>query len=486
MNSKIDPEILVQCARHSAAFGKVFLPAHFIRPFAPLHKRVFRVVDSVKKKNALAAPRGIGKTTTVGLALPLRKICFKQLEYICYVSCTYGKAAEDLDTLKKEIETNELILKTFGDLEGPKWSEGVIETSNGVRVVAKGAGQQIRGTKSGHSRPNLIIIDDLEDPEAVRSSDRRALLKEWLYGDVINALADDGVIVLIGTILHEDALLTNLLEDPSWNSERIELFDDAGHSHYPAYKDDAAVQELIEEYRRLGKLDTLYREFRNLPIAAEDAIFRPEFFKVYNPEWLKAPTVRYVVIVDPAKTIKISADDTAIVCVGVDTYHNRIMVADVISGRMEPDEIYRHAAEMADRWNTTDIGIEVTTLHLFITQPFKNYLATRRKYYNLIELHARGKKEDRIKALNPWYKQGIVYHNPSPAISGKLEAQLLSFPRSKKDDVMDAVAYVNEVFDIQNMVLSVTDTPDLKEEDEFAMLLEKEDYIPLPSFQLAP
>jgi phage terminase large subunit-like protein len=483
----IGDEILVKSAKHTSAFGKIFLPNHYTRPFNPaVHKDMFAVIDSSSQKNALAAPRGIGKTTTAGLTLPLRKICWKLLDYICIISCTATKACEDLGTLKKEIETNELLLKVFGDLAGNKWAEDVIETSNGVRVVAKGAGQQIRGTKSGHARPQLIIIDDLENPEAVRSPERRAQLEEWLFADVINSLADGGSIVLIGTVLHQAALLTKLLENPSWNSKRIELFNAEGKSNYPEYKSDAEIKKMIEEYRNMGMLDTLYREYRNLPISSEDAIFKPEYFKVYDPDWIKLPTVRYVVLVDPAKTVKMSSDFSAVICVGVDTTHNRIMFVDCISARMEPDEIYKHAADMADRWKTSDIGVEVTSLHLFITTPFKTFLSTRGKYYNLIELHARGKKEDRIKELNPFYKQGIMYHNPSPSISGKLEEQLSAFPCSRNDDVMDDFAYILEVFDIQNMVFSVTGLPDFSEEDEYTMLLEKEDYIPLPRYQLAP
>ncbi len=55
------------------------------------------------------------------------------------------------------------------------------------------------------------------------------------------------------------------------------------------------------------------------------------------------------------------------------------------------------------------------------------------------------KKEDRIAALVPLYRQGLIWHNKN--ISGPLEAQLLSFPNSKRFDLMDAFAYIVELLE---------------------------------------
>jgi len=69
---------------------------------------------------------------------------------------------------------------------------------------------------------------------------------------------------------------------------------------------------------------------------------------------------------------------------------------------------------------------------------------------HLVELHARGGvgesgKVARVRSLIPFYRQGAIWHNS--ANSGGLEAQLLSFPRSKRWDIMDAAAYFIELFE---------------------------------------
>jgi len=76
--------------------------------------------------------------------------------------------------------------------------------------------------------------------------------------------------------------------------------------------------------------------------------------------------------------------------------------------------------------------------------------------FEVLELKARsgkgefsgvgGGKKGRISSLIPFYRQGLVYHNETGC--GAYEKQILSFPRSKKWDIMDAAAYIVEILDM--------------------------------------
>ena len=95
----------------------------------------------------------------------------------------------------------------------------------------------------------------------------------------------------------------------------------------------------------------------------------------------------------------------------------------------------------------------------------------QRRYYDIVELKARASKEERIAALVPFYRLGFIYHNKG--VCGALEKQLLSFPRSKKDDIMDALAYVVEMLELGERYFIPSDEgkdvedeyKDLKEDD---------------------
>jgi hypothetical protein len=101
---------------------------------------------------------------------------------------------------------------------------------------------------------------------------------------------------------------------------------------------------------------------------------------------------------------------------------------------------------MCKRINARVLAVEVNSLNEYITFPLKNYIR-KNAHFNLelVELTARGKKEDRIAGLVSPYRMHQVWHNK--AVTQHLEEQLLSFPRSKKDDCMDAFAHVLQLME---------------------------------------
>jgi len=252
-------------------------------------------------------------------------------------------------------------------------------------------------------------------------------------------------------------LLQNLLDDPDWYGVRLELCDDNLKSHWPGFMSDDEVKKLYESHKRRGQLDVFYREYRNLPVSTEDATFKQDYFNSYletDPEFRKIQhQLENVVIVDPAKTTKLHSAESAVVCIGIDRQSARLYVRDVVSRKLYPDELYNEMFQMCTRFKVRVFGVEVTSLNEFIVQPIKNEMMKRGQMMELIELKARGQagragkgKEDRIAALVPYYRQGYVYHNA--ACCGGLEAQLLSFPRSRLWDIMDATAYVVEMLEL--------------------------------------
>jgi len=174
--------------------------------------------------------------------------------------------------------------------------------------------------------------------------------------------------------------------------------------------------------------------------------------------------VETVIMIDPAKTVKLHSAESAIVAVGIDRASQKLYVRDIVSDKLHPDELYNEAFAMAARLGAKVVGIEVTSLNEFITQPVKNEMYRRGQFFELIELKARGKKEDRIAALVPFYRQGFMFHNRQ--CCGGLEAQLMSFPRSRLWDIMDALAYIVEMMELGDRYFE----PPESDEDEFAEL----------------
>lgn len=510
-------ELLLEPMQSTKAMASMFFPHHVYRPFCGLHKQVFDIIDNDNiRAAALACPRGFGKTTLTSLVFPLRKALFQECKYILLISSTFKKAVGDLKTLAAELETNEMIRKVFGDMKGTQWAEGSgeLELSTGIKIEAKGAGNQIRGLKYRQYRPDLIIVDDLEDPEEVRNEERRKILKEWFFADLMNSIDLKRTrIVVVGTVLHEDSLISNFLAEKEeyekvsmqlgesvnhtavkdlFHAIRLEAFDDNLQSSWPEYISNEEIKSKFRLYEQRGMLDVLFREYRNLPMSPVGALFEKERMQRYseNDTNIRFKGMETVIIYDPAKTVNPTSDPTAIVGVSLDTKANKIYFRDVVNKRIHPDEAYREACDMADRLGTPNIGVEVTSLNEFITFPLMNYIRTRNRFYNVVELKARGKKEDRIRALSPFYKMNAVYHNEDIKIRGPLESQLLSFPRAKHDDVMDAFAYVVEMYDLGERFFTgaISDTDRDAIEAEYRTLYDEQDtesYMPV-QFNHAP
>ena len=469
-----------QCFLSTKIAAKILFPERFYRPFSSLHDEIFKILDDDSIQLALIiAPRGFGKTSSVNLAYPAKKILFQEKKFIVPISCTATQAVMQGENLKRELLSNRMISGLFGPMKSDNFSKEMWITTTGTAVMPRGAGQQVRGILYGNNRPDLIIVDDLEDAESVRSDEQRAKTKAWFFEDVLNSIdrgRKDWKIIVIGTLLHEDSLLANLMDDPGWFHAHLSICDDNFHSNWPDFMSDADLMALIDSYRRMGLLDSFYREYMGVPIAKESAKFKESMFKQYeetDKEFLAdRRKLENLVILDPAKTTTSTADDTAIIGIGVDAAAPKIYVRDIVKGQIHPDKQYTECFDMADRIGAKVIGIEVTSLNEFITYPLKTEMIRQKRYYDIVELKARGSKEDRISALVPFYRMGFVYHNKQVCMP--LEKQLMSFPRSKKDDIMDALAYVVEMLELGERYFIPHDSPE-KIEDEYKGLTE-DDY----------
>jgi phage terminase large subunit-like protein len=335
--------------------------------------------------------------------------------------------------------------------------------SNGTLVLPRGYGQQIRGQLYGSDRPDLIIVDDLEDSEGVLSDEQRAKKKEWFFGDVLGAVDASKYhkIVYIGNMLHEDCLLANLLENPDWVSFRYPIADDDMHSLWPEKYSDEYIAKLYRFYKNEHLLDVFYREYMCQSMAREGAPFDSKCFQYYSPEELKKLFVEFVVLVDPAKSTGSSACDTAVVGVGIDALNNRFYVHDIDYGRWHPNEIVDNAMAMCQRLGARVLGVEEAGSGEFISWPIKNELRRRAANVEYVKLTPRKGpsqyvpngssqqgKDSRIgHALVGLYRNGLVYHNREHRHVDQLERQLLEFPRGKRKDIIDALSYVAQLME---------------------------------------
>ncbi|MDE1924983.1 MAG: hypothetical protein KGH79_02280, partial [Patescibacteria group bacterium] len=192
-------------------FGKAYVKYRT----ADFHKELFQLTENPELQNiVITAFRGSGKSTIVTLSYVIWSILGEQQKkYPIILGQTQIKAQTHLQAIKRELEHNEALRADLGPFreESNQWgAHSLILPQYGAKISTGSVEQSIRGMRHYQHRPDLIICDDIEDPDSVRTQESRDKLFDWLTGDVLPAGDKDTRMIFIGTPLHEDSLLRRL------------------------------------------------------------------------------------------------------------------------------------------------------------------------------------------------------------------------------------------------------------------------------------
>ena len=426
-------------------------------PSPPFHRTLMDLfTDPDNNRIATAAPRGHAKSTLTGFFFVMHQILFGYKKNVVLVSSTQDLAIRFLRDIKSELESNKIVHWLFGPQKSEKWSEKEIQLLNGARLYAKGRGGQVRGLKEKGTRPDLVICDDMEDQELVRSELRRIDLEDWFNGDLIPTMEPKiGQLIFIGTILHESALLSRLLNQdlyPDFVSRRYAAIQDDGTPLWPERFSLDFLSSLKESFLQRGQLPTFYMEYMNDPMPTEGATFRHEYFQKFDELPLPQSNYSREIFVDlGGGSLKKTADDTSMVVLFTDPHSGDIYVQDYVSEKMGTDtqKVLSKLLSLAHMHNVSRIFIEKTVASNMLASALDREMRARRLHLR-VEYVAptrgsgdrRGTMSDgkfqRIAQMEAPFKLGVIKIRPWMS---KLVEQLLAFPRGQHDDLIDALSY---------------------------------------------
>ena len=161
-------------------FCRTYFP-HYIKSEASVFQQWFydNVPKLIDKPTGqlinLSAPRGEAKSTLGTQLFTLWCVVTRRKRFICLIMDALGQSATMLEAVKVELESNPRLAMDFPDAcgAGRVWNAGVIVTRGGAKVQAFGTGKRMRGLRHGPHRPDLVIPDDIENDENVRSKEQR-------------------------------------------------------------------------------------------------------------------------------------------------------------------------------------------------------------------------------------------------------------------------------------------------------------------------
>lgn len=400
------------------------------------HPEILGLFYSTSQYALAVAFRGGAKSTLVEEYIILAML-FKDSRFCIIIGNTYDMACQRLSAIKHELETNELIIELFGNQVGAVWSEDIIILSNGARVQAFGAKQSLRGAKTKQGdRPDLAVVDDLEDEDMVLTELARHKARRWFDGSLLPALTPTGKVRMVGTPLHPKSLLEEKKNSPNWKSITVPISyfkDGIEIASWPDRFSMDWINEIRQNYVRAGAITEFEQEYM---CRAEDKASKP-----FQPEMFKRGAAPYgyhavEIMVDPARTtnLKTSARTgyAAWSWIG-----NKLYVLEAYGAFHKPDEIINEIIKLNEKYNPVTVGAEVDGLEEFIMQPLRNEQIKRGISIPLSPQRAPKDKNSFISGLQPFYVAGDVVHVGD---CQDLENELQAFPTGRCD-VPNALAY---------------------------------------------
>lgn len=436
-------------------FAKTFLPALLSFNIPEFHKEIYKLlINSLRL--AMAAPRSFAKTTLTDIIYPsyLSMFNIPNRNNIAIFSASQSLSIDQLRKIKHLYDTNEALISLYASIHGmlphtdkEKWREDEIEFTNGVRIQACGAGSQTRG-----KRPNVIICDDLETTEGVRSPEQRKYLDEWFRKDIIGMLEPASQLIIIGTILHFDSLLKNLLDTMpamGWNTRIYKAYiDGIQKKGNELWVEKWSHEELQQRKAEQGSTYFSF-EYMNEPISAEDAVFKESNIRLFDALPVKHSMVQ---VLDPAYSERNTSDYKACVVVAVDDKNNRYVV-DRIRTKNPELEYINSCINMYIKYRNriTLVGIpagrEVDFFNKFIEISASRGIAIPHKEIKNVARSATGVSERNKKAritmtLQALFEQGKYYIKTG---FDDIVDELLQHPHGKHDDLIDCMASAEQI-----------------------------------------
>lgn len=445
--------------------------------FGWFHKEWWNYCVSNESFVAICAPRGHAKSTVITVIYALATVLFRNRKYVMIVANTEGQAALFLGQIKHILGSSREIQELFGlphDEERGLLLEKDTETDiigqfkdgDRFRITVKGSEQKLRGLLFDGTRPDLIIMDDILDEELVMNKDRRDKLRKWIYGSLIPCRSETGIIRWVGTPMNLDDPLESLM--PKENSKDtvvtdLKVYSSIKHGAWrtvkyrahdpqmttllwPERKSIQSFKELKEDFTRQGIPEVYSCEYLCNPVDDSIRYFkRTDIHPITKEDEQKE--LRYYISGDFAISQNERADYTALIVAGMD--HNGVIhIKDLIRDRMDGLTIVETMLQLQKNYKPEVFGIEETQITKAIGPFLNRAMMESGTFINLLPLKPhKTDKISRARSIQARMRAGGVKFDTSAHWFETLEDELLTFPRAKHDDIVDALSYIGIIVD---------------------------------------
>lgn len=458
---------------------KVVFPSLKLSPGGPRHHRLWSWAQELQRFDRPTPfvaiwPRGAGKSTTAELASVYAGATQKRF-YVWYVSGTQALADLHVESIASLLESPTFErfypamasrkLGKFGNSRG--WRRNRLRCANGVTFDALGLDVGVRGMKVEEQRPDLIILDDIDDAFASSKTVQKRI--DVITSSVLPAGSTDVAILGIQNMVRPDGFFGRIASGdadylrgcildgphPAIRDLTVGFAEDGsvvfetGEATWPEGQSLELCAQQISDWGLTAFMREAQHDVRNL-----NSLFAHVQFKRILKKDLP-DMVRTVVVVDPAVTSNDNSDSHGVAVAGVDQDDNVYHLYSV-ERVMAPAESIRTAILLAQRFGSREVHVEVNQGGDMWEFLFNNVIRDLRfenaldetlgepTFHSVHATAAMGGKVERAQSMLGDYERGVIYHAINDERTHKLlEEGLLRFPERKPFDLVDATVHAH-------------------------------------------
>lgn len=435
------------------AFAVSYLGGHFKCRIPECHHQIYEAIQIPELDQAgsdrliIEAPTRWGKSELDSFVKPLVDGVGGRKKNILEISATGTLATHWLGEIKGELETNRDLRAEYKIKKGNVWTKEeihIISKHGDCHITSKGLGFQLRGF--GY---DLIIMDDVETDEMVRSETQRQYFEHWFKAILMGRLEPGCQIIWIGTFLSQLAYLYKAFKGTvdgfeDWKKIMITALDENDKS---TWEDRYPTPELHKLRQSMGRHFSAEKMGRPLP--TENAVFQEDWLvKTYDklPDQLAT-----VVSLDPQDSKSEYANWGALTCWSKDT-QEKYYLRDCQRGKWGMFDSIRALVFMDKKHKPRASLVESRVLDKNASDwrdAIKREATNQHTVINPIFIKPTSDKVNRAHHILEPFEKGNVYFPSNQYLTSInrrdlikevqiLKDELLEFPDGENDDYTDS------------------------------------------------
>lgn len=415
-----------------------------------VHRDLYEL-SKTHKKLLFTAYRGAAKTTVITKLFTLWLMVKGDFRFAVIISSTDTLAGLIFEFYKTELEDNASLRQDFNITLPGIWRETelVVDVDGHLcKLMGFGAGKKLRGVHFLSYRPDLLLLDDVENDEQVQSLHQRNKLENWFKKAVMKLPSRKAFyrLIVVGTILHNDSLLKRLEQRRDFQAYNFPLVLQFPHNMDSEddepdltglVLDDPDIDgtEVMDEY--CVDKDAFLSEYQNQPISQDGLLF--DGYQTFE----RMPKCDiYWMGLDPSMGKK-TGDYFAVAVLGK---KDQQFYATVKGYRMSPVKLIGRIIATYARYSKiapTTLAVETVQFQEFFKDVLKKEAAAIDVPLSVKELRNTAPKPLRIDSIAPLINDGTIQIHQADTL---LIEELDTYPSAAHDDLLDALEMAYRIY----------------------------------------